>query len=325
MGPLLAVIVIALAGIFIVGTTTGGLGSIFEILFTFFPYFIALGIGLFILAKIGNFGLGRSNNNKGAAAGLMGALAGAGMSELGDRIFGDEGQRSSNNTPDNSYSSWETPSTGREQNDGQRQTDPSNYEVMLDSPDNDTQSPPTNRSSPPNDDNNLSRGSQNDSMAPNNEIGTLEHELENVVTEIGEEEQRDQDEMNELEQAKQELTTALRELQKHEQMEEFIIAINKEGISNKGSADAKAQVVQKYAQKYLGTNPQLEDIKSELQHLAKIEQLIEDAEKHMEKVGQEEQADLQETQQVEQDLAETFANLDHLLDASKELQHYYGH
>lgn len=95
MGPLLAVIVIALAGIFIVGATTGGLGSIFEILFTFFPYFIALGIGLFILAKIGNFGLGRSNNNKGAAAGLMGALAGAGVSELGDRASNERSVRNS--------------------------------------------------------------------------------------------------------------------------------------------------------------------------------------------------------------------------------------
>jgi len=81
MGPLLAVVIIALAAIFLVGATTGGLETIFDLLFTYFPYWIALAIALFILARIGNFGLGR-NNNKGAAAGLMGALAGAGMSEL---------------------------------------------------------------------------------------------------------------------------------------------------------------------------------------------------------------------------------------------------
>jgi hypothetical protein len=109
MGPLLAVVIIALAAIFLVGVTTGGFEPIFDLLFTYFPYWVALAIALFILARIGNFGLGRNNNNnKGAAAGLMGALAGAGMSELGDRMGG--GGPSS--TPSTGTSTASTTSTG---------------------------------------------------------------------------------------------------------------------------------------------------------------------------------------------------------------------
>jgi hypothetical protein len=94
MGPLLALVFIALAGIFAVGVVTGGLSNIFEILFTFFPYFIALGIGLFILARIGNFGLGRNQNDNGLLAGLIGALTGAGISELRNRRSNEESSKS---------------------------------------------------------------------------------------------------------------------------------------------------------------------------------------------------------------------------------------
>lgn len=305
-----------------------------------------------IIAYIARGGTSRGSSEGVAAA--IGATGGAAASEIMDRMEENDNRdnnaitdgngfntdpphdsptETSTSTPRNNPPSTRTPpgesNTSQSRTNNPRDTSTNQSNPTTKSPPRSPgHNPPSSRptdSSPTGGDNNLNTNTIKDNMASNTEIGSLEHELETVVNAIGEEERRDKDELSELEQAKQELTTALRELQKHEQMEEFIIAINKEGITNKSSANEKAQVVQKYAQKYLNSSPDLQDIQNELQHLAKIEKLIQDAEKHMEKVEKEEQADLKETKQVEQNLAQTFANLDHLLDASKELQHYYGH
>ncbi|PSH00397.1 MAG: hypothetical protein BRC30_03785 [Nanohaloarchaea archaeon SW_7_46_7] len=164
-----------------------------------------------------------------------------------------------------------------------------------------------------NDDNNMSD-------AP---VESLEAEIERVINELGEEEEREKQEIQELDEAKEELIAALKELQQHEDLEGFIIAINKEGLKGKTPAEQSA-AIEKYAERYLGHEPGIQEIQQEIRVLADIEDKFETASKEMQDVDQKKQQDMKENQQAESELAEVASNLDHLLDASQELQHYFG-
>lgn len=86
MGPLLAVIAIGLAIIGILGVFFGGLNFVFQTVFTYFPYFVALAILGFLIIKFG----GRKNRMGEGEAGALGAMAGAATAEIADRMEGGE-------------------------------------------------------------------------------------------------------------------------------------------------------------------------------------------------------------------------------------------
>lgn len=165
-------------------------------------------------------------------------------------------------------------------------------------------------------------GQRDDNNMSDAPVESLEAEIERVINEIGEEEEREQQEVQELDQAKEELVSALKELQQHENLEQFIIAINKEGLRGKSPADQSA-TIEKYAEKYLGHEPGIQEIQEEIKVLADIEDKFENASKEMQDVERKEKQDLKEEQQAEKELAEVARNLDHLLDASQELQQYF--
>jgi hypothetical protein len=88
MGPLLALVVIGLILIGLVGAIFGGLNLVFQTIFTYFPYFVALVILGYLVTK---FGGSRGNRMSEAEAGTLGAIGGAAASEIGDRIGGGGG------------------------------------------------------------------------------------------------------------------------------------------------------------------------------------------------------------------------------------------
>ena len=87
MGPLLALVVIGLILIGLVGAIFGGLNLIFQTIFSYFPYFVALVILGYLVTKFG----GNRNRMGEAEAGALGAVGGAAASEIADRIGGDGG------------------------------------------------------------------------------------------------------------------------------------------------------------------------------------------------------------------------------------------
>lgn len=95
MGPLLALVVIGLILIGLVGAIFGGLNLVFQTIFNYFPYFVALVILGYLVTKFG----GNRNRMSQAEAGALGAVGGAAASEIADRLGGGGGGDGPDTTP----------------------------------------------------------------------------------------------------------------------------------------------------------------------------------------------------------------------------------
>jgi len=218
MGPLLALVFIALAGIFAVGVVTGGLSNIFEILFTFFPYFIALGIGLFILARIGNFGLGRNQNDNGLLAGLIGALTGAGISELGEQRAVN-GRSDDSSTP-TSRSQDDENFSGTEQQPTQQRGRPESNDTVIPVDGDGTDSPERFTASPPSGDNNLNTSSHTYSMGLRDKAGQYASKASGLFEN---DEQIEEQELSEMGQLADQIQKEMGDLEKEEEIDQKLL------------------------------------------------------------------------------------------------------